>query len=107
MLTSPRLTCQKRCQGYYFHPQICLPLAPTIADIATGTSIFLQEIAIALPSSQCIGFDISDSMFPALDERPENMSLHLHDVKVPFPARWHGYFDVSSNSKHGLTLSPC
>lgn len=84
----------KRCQGYYLHPQIRLPAAPKIADVATGTSIFLQEIAIAIPSSQCVGFDISDSMFPAPDKRPGNLSLQLQDVKLPFPLKWHGYFDV-------------
>ena len=40
------------------------------------------------------GFDISDKYFPPRAWLPSNVKLHLHDIYVPFPERFYGYFDV-------------
>lgn len=83
------------CQGYYLHPDIPVPSpGARIADIATGTAIFLHEIAEAYPHTECHGFDISDKMFPPRAELAKNVTLHLADVKKPFDDQWLGYFDV-------------
>ncbi|KAF2481694.1 S-adenosyl-L-methionine-dependent methyltransferase [Neohortaea acidophila] len=83
------------CQGYYLHPDLPpLPAGARIADLATGTAIWLREVAAAKPTVECHGFDISDTMFPAPPALPANVTLHLADVKKPFDARWIGYFDV-------------
>lgn len=83
------------CQGYYLHPDICLPTAGArIADFCTGTAIFLREVAQAYQSAECHGFDISDKMFPTHANLPKNVELHIADVKKAFDDRWLGYFDV-------------
>lgn len=83
------------CQGYYLHPDIKLPATGArIADVCTGTTIFLREVASAYPVAECHGFDISDKMFPAPADLPENIDLHIADIKQPFESRWLGYFDV-------------
>lgn len=83
------------CQGYYLHPDIPpLPAGTRIADIATGTAIWLREVAAAKPNVECHGFDISDIMFPASPALPANVTLHLADIKKPLDERWTGYFDV-------------
>nr|POE79460.1 n-methyltransferase sirn [Quercus suber] len=83
------------CQGYYLHPEIHIPATEArIADVCTGTAIFLREIATAHASAECHGFDISDKMFPAQADLPRNVALHIADVKRPFERRWIGYFDV-------------
>lgn len=83
------------CQGYYLHPDIYLPATDTrVADLCTGTAIFLREVAQAFPSAECHGFDISDKMFPAQSELPNNVDLHIADIKQSFDSRWLGYFDV-------------
>lgn len=85
------------CQGYYLHPSIhnSLPSSsPRIADVCTGSAIWLSEVASALPESTCHGFDISPKMFPSEDQRPDNMQLHTADIRTPFEERWIGFFDV-------------
>lgn len=83
------------CQGYYFHPDIELSADGTrVADICTGTAIFLREIAQAHPTLECHGFDISSKMFPSQERLPKNIELHIADIKQPFDRRWLGYFDV-------------
>ncbi|PPJ60545.1 hypothetical protein CBER1_11291 [Cercospora berteroae] len=84
----------RRCQGYLLHPAIELPKCAKIAELATGTSIWLREFADADPSVDCHGFDLSDEGFPTADQLPGNVSLHLQDMKAPFASRWHGIFDA-------------
>lgn len=81
------------CQGYYLHPDIPPLSADTkVADVCTGTAIFLKDLAAANPKAEYHGFDISDSMFPS--DLPSNIHLHLTDVKQPFEKQWQGVFDI-------------
>lgn len=81
------------CQGYYLHPDIEVPdTGARIAELCTGTAIFLREVAAAYITAEFHGFDISDKMFP--QEIPDNVQLHVADVKKPFDENWLGYFDV-------------
>ncbi|KAB8343168.1 hypothetical protein FH972_022758 [Carpinus fangiana] len=84
--------------GYHIHPAILAAHPPTaalkVAEVGTGTAIFLQDLAAAHPSWTLHGFDISDAAYPPPVARPTSLALHLHDAKTPFPAEWHGVFDV-------------
>nr|POE59069.1 n-methyltransferase sirn [Quercus suber] len=83
------------CQGYYLHPDIQIPTTQArIADVCTGTAIFLRDLAPAYSSAECHGFDISDKMFPAPADLGPNIELHVADIKQPFERCWIGYFDV-------------
>ncbi|KAK4496444.1 hypothetical protein PRZ48_012424 [Zasmidium cellare] len=87
--------CMISCQGYYLHPEVKpSATAPRIADVATGTGIWLCELAPAYPQAELHGFDISDKMFPSQDSLPSNVKLHTADIKKPLDEAWHGYFDV-------------
>ncbi|KPI40185.1 uncharacterized protein AB675_11556 [Cyphellophora attinorum] len=85
------------CQGYYFHPAISFDASsPThVADLGTGSAAFLLGLAQHVhPDSQLHGFDIENTMFPPQSSLPANIRLHTADIKKPFEARWHGYFDI-------------
>ena len=88
--------CILSCQGYHIHPliQTSLPASPRIAELATGTAIWLRELASAHADAECHGFDISDAMFPGPETLPANVVLHTTDIKQPLSSRWEGYFDV-------------
>lgn len=64
-----------------------------MADIATGTGIILTELAKSHPETcRFDGFDVSDAQFPA--KLPNNVKLHITNVKEPLPTEYHGQFDV-------------
>ncbi|KAJ5221119.1 uncharacterized protein N7469_010006 [Penicillium citrinum] len=72
----------------------------SIADIGTGTGIWLQEVAKVLPSPQLDlqGFDISDAQFPPrhrlrVSENSE-IGLHVQDARKEFPPEHHGRYDL-------------
>lgn len=70
-----------------------LPDKPRIADVATGSGIFLAEISKQLdPSSQLDGFDITSRAFPS--DLPSNVSLQVHDARTPFPEELQGKYDL-------------
>lgn len=87
--------------GFNVHPNISIPGNPPpatplrIADVATGTAIWLLDVAKTLPKeTQLYGFDISAAQFPPLEARPSNVSLHEHSITKPFPTEYHGTFDL-------------
>jgi len=84
--------------GFLIHPTITLsPTASSlhVADIATGTGIFLSDVAKQVPAaSQLHAFDISDAQFPTSDNKPDNIDFHVHDVREPFPDDLIGRFDL-------------
>jgi SAM-dependent methyltransferase len=68
---------------------------PAIADVATGTGVWLLEIAPKLPpSSRLDGFDISTAKFRPKDKLPANVKLQCGDARSPFPEELHGQYDV-------------
>src|SRR5438105_3456008 len=74
--------------GFLVHPNIPLT-SPTlkIADIGTGTGIWLLDVAKSLsPTCQFIGFDVSSSAFPPPQTLPPNVSFQVQDMLLPFPA---------------------
>ncbi|KAK4098622.1 hypothetical protein N658DRAFT_499298 [Parathielavia hyrcaniae] len=100
--------------GFLIHPNIPIPPrsshdgSPTtlkIADIGTGTAIWLLDVAKTLsattttpaatpPTYQLTGYDITDSAFPAPETLPPNVSLRTHDMRVPFPEAELGTYDL-------------
>ncbi|KAM0818339.1 putative methyltransferase protein [Seiridium cardinale] len=86
----------KALLGCTVHPAISTSKpALRIADVATGTAIWLLDLAQTLPpDAQLYGFDISAAQFPAAEARPSNVSLHEHNVTEPFPEEYQGSFDI-------------
>ncbi|KAF2681371.1 S-adenosyl-L-methionine-dependent methyltransferase [Lentithecium fluviatile CBS 122367] len=85
-----------RSIGYLVHPTIAatLPENARIADIGTGTGIWLTELSkVSPPTYQFHGYDISAEQFLPADTLPPNVSLSLGDFKKPFPEELHGTFD--------------
>ncbi|PYH65786.1 class I SAM-dependent methyltransferase [Aspergillus vadensis CBS 113365] len=82
--------------GYLIHPNISAALLPTsrIADIATGTGIFLQKVAEIYPEATLHGSDISTALFPPATTLPPNVQLFPLDVLEPVPEHLVGTYDL-------------
>lgn len=67
-----------------------------IADVGTGTGIWLREAAQELATSKeqivFTGFDISAQQFPKDDTH--GLNLVVHNVVEPFPPEYHEKFDL-------------
>ncbi|KAL8723971.1 MAG: hypothetical protein Q9181_007048 [Wetmoreana brouardii] len=89
-------TESQRNIGYLLHPCITdkLSSSPTIADIGTGTGLFLTRLAKQYPKAILRGFDISSKLFPAPETLPANFELRVMDVKCPPPETEHNRYDV-------------
>lgn len=75
-----------------------------VADIATGTAIWLTELSDVLPADcQLHGFDISRDQYPPNEWLPKNVFLHEHDAFTPFAPEFLGSFDVV-NLRFFITL---
>lgn len=84
--------------GYLLHPAVAKILPARggrVADVATGTGIWMLDIAREYdPSTIFDGYDISDSQFPPKERLPSNMTFSTCDCKKPFPPELHGLYDV-------------
>ncbi|OAG10497.1 S-adenosyl-L-methionine-dependent methyltransferase [Paraphaeosphaeria sporulosa] len=83
--------------GYLLHPSIAavLPENARIADIGTGTGIWMTELAKVVPSTYTFnGYDISPDQFLPTDSLPSNVTLELGDFKKPIPEELRGKFDL-------------
>ncbi|KAI2634468.1 S-adenosyl-L-methionine-dependent methyltransferase [Xylaria nigripes] len=82
--------------GYILHPTITatLPVNPSIADVATGTGVFLLRIRESYPEGDFLGLDISPAGFPEPTTLPDNVTLSIQDVKKPIPEELHGKYDA-------------
>lgn len=86
-----------RAIGYLLHPTVAkaLPENARIADIGTGTGIWLAEVANTLPSSyQFNGYDISNEQFMPPESLPSNVTLGFGDFLKPIPEELRGQFDL-------------
>jgi SAM-dependent methyltransferase len=91
------LTTASRSIGYSLHPSISskLPTNARIADVATGTGIWLKDLAAVSPSTYTFhGFDISSEQYLPTESLPENVSLGFLDFKKPIPEELQGTFDL-------------
>ena len=79
------------------HPSIPLHSVKAIADVATGTGIWLRDLANTWQSTdntrpKFVGFDISADQFP--NEEVPGIELHVHNAVQPFPEAFLGKFDI-------------
>ena len=94
---------------YHLHPEIVAELlAPfevdedtlsavsglQIADVGTGTAIWLLELSEKLPNATLVGLDNSAAQFPAKNNLPRNVQLVTWDVNTEPPSELCGQFDV-------------
>ncbi|OGM48428.1 hypothetical protein ABOM_003398 [Aspergillus bombycis] len=76
------------------HPSIPTGKVVSIADIATGTGIWLRDLSRSLSEVPGVqryyhGFDISSAQFPPADD---SIKFSVHDITVPFPEEhWNRY----------------
>jgi len=90
----------KLCHGNILHPSIPTFGVQDVADLGTGSGIWLEDLAStlsAIPSKAprtYAGFDISASHFPYDEEKGAACSYAIHDILTPFPEAYHGKFDI-------------
>ncbi|EHK26247.1 uncharacterized protein TRIVIDRAFT_79707 [Trichoderma virens Gv29-8] len=81
--------------GYTIHPQIPITPDTKIAEIGTGTGIWLLDVSSQVPPTvQLNGFDISEEQFPAQSTLPSNMTLQVMDAFAEVPAEHFEKYDV-------------
>ncbi|KAL8718172.1 MAG: hypothetical protein Q9225_004667 [Loekoesia sp. 1 TL-2023] len=89
--------CFKELLGFNVSPQIPIPpdnVDLAIADIGTGTGIWLTDLARELPNARLDGFDSSIDQFPPKAWWPQNVSLRYLDALEPVPEELHGKYDI-------------
>ncbi|KAH5329308.1 hypothetical protein HBI31_009720 [Parastagonospora nodorum] len=95
--------------GYSLHPSIApkLPQNARIADVATGTGVWLQDIASVLPSTYTFhGYDISSEQYLPAESLPSNVSLHFLDFKKPIPSELQGTYDLVNVRLITVSMGP-
>ncbi|THD00355.1 hypothetical protein EYZ11_000248 [Aspergillus tanneri] len=100
-LSSMRLNAQhylwKDTVGSNLHPGIPVPKygeGIRIADIGTGTGIWITDISREYPAAQIDGFDISFDQCPHPQSLPHNTSLRSVDIYQPLPEDLYGVYDI-------------
>ncbi|KAJ5833059.1 hypothetical protein N7474_001370 [Penicillium riverlandense] len=83
----------KVSQNTLIHPSIPKDSVLSVADIATGTGIWLKDVSQMLENSHIRryyhGFDISPEQFP---KDPGSIAFSVHDITKPFPKEhWNRY----------------
>ncbi|KAH8595227.1 S-adenosyl-L-methionine-dependent methyltransferase [Bisporella sp. PMI_857] len=83
--------------GCLLHPAIPVSDVKNVADVGTGTGIWLEDLYTRQLRSEVIsedrcfdGYDISPAHFP----KKGNCNHIVHDVLKPFPTQYHGYYDL-------------
>lgn len=69
--------------------------SPQICEIATGTGVWLKELAKTLPEkAELVGLDYDTTKFPTPKKLPSNVKLSYANAFEPFPEELRGRFDV-------------
>jgi ubiquinone/menaquinone biosynthesis C-methylase UbiE len=84
---------------YLLHPRIVasIPSNAKIADIGTGTGIWLIDLADTLPSTCTFtGYDTSSDQYPSASSLPSNVTLCTQPQSIfdEFPSSEQGIYDV-------------
>jgi len=85
--------------GYNLHPRIQNAIMGKenlhVADVGTGTGVWLLDMAQQLPrSTQLDGIDISFGQFPPREWLPQNVTLRLVDMFRPTPVELVEKYDI-------------
>lgn len=83
--------------GYLLHPRIAaaLPENARVADVGTGTGIWLRELAQESPPTwDFVGLDISDAQFPQNRDAKQRVTFDTLNILEPIPERFRGQFDA-------------
>lgn len=85
-----------RTLGFLVHPHISINSPKLkVADVATGTGIWLMDLANTLPSTCTFtGYDISAAQFPSQSTWPGNVSFRTQSILAPFPEAELGTYDI-------------
>eukprot|EP00136_Aspergillus_niger_P009767 XP_001401990.2 methyltransferase [Aspergillus niger CBS 513.88] len=103
VIASTRLNLQhyiwKENIGYLLHPSIRFPNASSnsdisIADVGTGTGIWLLDLHRQYPNATLHGFDISSEQYPAPGFLPSNISLRHLNILEEIPEEYVEKYDV-------------
>ncbi|KAF8866196.1 S-adenosyl-L-methionine-dependent methyltransferase [Acephala macrosclerotiorum] len=82
----------KVSNGMLVHPFIPLSSLKAVADIGTGTGIWLDELQPQVsPETRLDGFDMSAAQFSAKSKG----TFILQNFLEPFPAEYHGLYDLA------------
>ncbi|PWY84799.1 S-adenosyl-L-methionine-dependent methyltransferase [Aspergillus heteromorphus CBS 117.55] len=98
--SSARLNAQhllwKEALGYNLHPCIDLPRDQPVrvADIGTGTGIWMMDVKRDYPAARIDGFDVSFAQCPPAEWLPDGVNLRPLDLYEPLPAELEGVYDV-------------
>ena len=84
----------KDALGFNIHPCIHLGFAPCIADIASGTGLWLIDVARSLEGAQLDGFDIDLTQAPHQRWLPPNISMTRLDIFEDIPDNLVGKYDL-------------
>ncbi|OQE36939.1 hypothetical protein PENCOP_c011G01408 [Penicillium coprophilum] len=84
----------KESLQFNIHPSIPVPSNPVIADIGTGTAIWLLDVARSLPTATLDGFDIDLSNTPVTKWLPKHLTLHKWSLFDPVPEHLVGTYDI-------------
>ena len=81
--------------GFNIHPSVPIPGPNThIADVATGTAIWLMDVARDLPTAQLDGFDISLTQAPPKEWLPPNVGLRTWNIFDDVPTDLLARYDI-------------
>jgi len=87
------------CDNHLLDPSIPCDGVRSIADVATGTGIWLTELKDELTTSSTpkqgnenTGFDISDAQFP--QNSGPDIDFVVQDMTKPFPVQYHNRYDI-------------
>ena len=85
----------KESLKFNIHPSIRVPLENArVADVATGTAIWLTDLAQEFPKAQLDGFDINLAQAPPKEWLPPNVRLSTWDVFEDVPEYMLGIYDI-------------
>ncbi|KAJ5659893.1 hypothetical protein N7507_006344 [Penicillium longicatenatum] len=86
----------REMHGYLVHPSIPIDKPDLrIADVGTGTAIWLTDLAHQLPSTVSLdGLDISFEATPPKEWLPQNLTLRSCDLMSEIPEDLIGVYDI-------------
>ncbi|KAL6231681.1 hypothetical protein BDW75DRAFT_233397 [Aspergillus navahoensis] len=92
---------------YHIHPSVAIdnPSALRIADVGTGTGIWLTDLARRLPCTAFLdGLDVSLDAAPPAGCLPPNVAFHQYDINSDAPDRLRGTYDIVHIRNFSLVL---